>query len=288
MSDRPLTRTFISIFFRALGRSRAHRQDIWPGLNINRSSGHVMWYGQPLLTLQRAAQIIPRGLPMIAVVGSGPSLKHQKIEAIGGDTAILCNGAATLADRIRPIAVAVEDERFVFRHHAMLVSLCRDIPLLLSPSALRAWAERDAASLKNRSVALIDNLEKPVATARRNLSDSKLNTIILRGHQSASSLDPEQGVVITGTVAFSAFQFALNACPARILLAGIDLANGNDPRFYEADDIAPSGLSKGLDRILSGFSLAHEEASRNKITLDCASPVSKLLSIGFNYTNDLS
>jgi hypothetical protein len=288
MSDRPLSRAFIRLGFRALGRHRAHWQDVWPGLVINRTSAHVTWHGQPLLTLQPAAQIIPRGLPMIAVVGSGPSLKHQQIEAINGSTAILCNGAAMLAERIRPIAVAVEDERFVFRHHAMLISLRRDIPLLLSPAALRAWAERDAASLENRSVALIDNLQKPVAAARRDLSDPSLRKIILHGHQGAFSVNPEQGVVIVGTVAFSALQFALDAYPARILLAGIDLTNDNEPRFYETATTAPSGLSTGLNRILSGFSLAHEEADHRKITLDCASPVSALLSIGYNYTNELS
>ncbi|MBU3030905.1 glycosyl transferase [Paracoccus marinaquae] len=281
MSDRPLSRKVIRLGFQALGRSRAHRQDIWPGLAIDRPSGRVSWRRGHLLTLRPASAFIPQGGALIAVVGSGPSLKDQRIEALGHGTAILCNGAATLAGRIHPLAVAVEDERFVFRHHAMLEALPRDIPLLLSPAVLRAWAERGAGALDGRTVALIDNLEKPVATPRRALSDPSLSQIVLRGRQGALSIDPDRGVVITGTVAFSALQFALAARPARILLAGIDLSNDSQPRFYESGDQAPSGLSAGLERILAGFALAREAAARRDIVLTCASPVSALLGLGY-------
>lgn len=288
MSDRPLPRKLIRLGFQMLGRARAHRQDIWPGLTIQPDTGCVAWRGRTLLKLAPPSRIVTPGLPLIAVIGSGPSLKDQRIEALGDGTAILCNGAAMLADRIRPLAVAVEDERFVFRHHAMLAALRREIPLLLSPAALRAWAERGTAPLEDRAVALIDNLEKPVGGARRALSDPALRETVLRGHRAALSVAPERGVVITGTVAFSALQFALAARPARILLAGIDLTNDGQPRFYEGDDRAPSGLSTGLDRILAGFALAREVAMRQGIAVDCASPVSALLAIGYDLTGDLS
>lgn len=279
-SDRPISRKLIRLGFQAMGRSRAHRQDLWPGLAIDRPSGRVTWRGRTLFTIAQAAEIIPPNPPLIAVVGSGPSLKDQRIEALGDGTAILCNGAASLSDRIRPLAVAVEDERFVFRHHAMLAALPRDLPLLLSPAAIRAWAARDPALLEHRRVALIENIERPLNAPRRPLSDPVLREIVLRGHRGALSLRPDQGVVITGTVAFSALQFALAAAPDRILLAGIDLTNDSQPRFYETTDAAPSGLSAGIERILAGFGLAREAAERRGIALSCASPVSALLELG--------
>lgn len=282
MSDRPVSRKLIRLGFQALGRARAHRQDIWPGLAIDRSSAEVKWRGRHLLHLQPSSAIIPEGLPLIAVVGSGPSLKGQRIEALGDGTAILCNGAASLAGRIRPLAVAVEDERFVFRHHAMLAALPRNIPLLLSPAAMRAWAERGAEPLRDRAVCLLDNLEKPVGLARRPLSDPALREIVIRSVAGAVSLRPDHGVVISGTVAFSALQFALAAQPDRILLAGIDLNNDAQPRFYEqTDKTAPSGLSAGLERILAGFAAARDIAERRGIALGCASPVSALLGVGY-------
>ncbi|MCQ0969161.1 glycosyl transferase (plasmid) [Paracoccus sp. TK19116] len=223
---------------------------------------------------------------MIAVVGSGPSLRIQRIEALGDRTAILCNGAASLSDRIRPLAVAVEDERFVFRHQLMLAALDASIPLLLSPAAIRAWAEVDTASLRGRTVALIENLAKPVNASRRSLSE--VQTDVASDGSTFLSRDPDAGVVITGTVAFSALQFALAARPGKILLAGIDLSNDAQPRFYETGDSAPSGLSAGLTRILAGFALAYREAQKQGTELTCASPVSALLPLGIPYDDTLT
>ncbi|MCS5601145.1 MAG: glycosyl transferase [Paracoccus sp. (in: a-proteobacteria)] len=287
-SDRPIARKLVRLGFQMLGRDHAHRQDLWPGLAIDRSTGAVRWRGKPLLTLVPGAAILPVGMEAIAIVGSGPSLRDQRIEALGDGRAILCNGAASLAGRIRPLAVAVEDERFVFRHHAMLAALPRDLPLLLSPAALRAWAERGADALSGRQVALIDNLAKPLGGPRRALADPGLRDFVIRDREAAISIDPDRGVVITGTVAFSALQFALAAQPTQILLAGIDLSNDNLPRFYEGSDAAPSGLSAGLARILAGFALAQSVADRRSIHLACASPVSALLGLGYSEDPRLS
>lgn len=279
-SDRPLTRKLVRLGFQMLGPDRAHRQDLWPGLSIDKRAGRVTWRGQSLFQISPAAAIVQPGKPLIAVVGSGPSLKDQRIEALGNDTAILCNGAASLTGRIRPLAVAVEDERFVFRHHAMLATLPREVPLLLSAAVIRAWAERDPEPLRDRRIALIDNLQKPIGLPRRKLSDPGRSATVVRSQDAAISVDPDQGVIITGTVAFSALQFALAASPQKILLAGIDLTNDNQPRFYEGQDSAPSGLSAGLTRILAGFKMARDIAARRDIALTCASPVSALLKLG--------
>ncbi|MGR3543487.1 MAG: glycosyl transferase, partial [Paracoccus sp. (in: a-proteobacteria)] len=91
-SDRPLSRKLVRLGFQVLGRARAHRQDLWPGLAIDRASGAVSWKGGHLLTLVPAARFIPSGRSLLAIVGSGPSLRDQRVEALGSGTAILCNG----------------------------------------------------------------------------------------------------------------------------------------------------------------------------------------------------
>jgi len=75
MSDRPFVRQLIQLAARLTGP--AHRQDMWPGLAIDRAAGQVTWRGKPLLTLVPFAAIVQQGLPLIAVVGSGPSLAAQ-------------------------------------------------------------------------------------------------------------------------------------------------------------------------------------------------------------------
>lgn len=281
MSDRPLGRSLVRLGALALGRARAHRQDIWPYLAIDRPSGRVAWKGAPLARLSPFAAVVPAGAPFLAIVGSGPSLAAQRVEHLPRGTAILLNGAASLAGRVAPLAVAVEDERFVFRHAAMLAGLPGGLPLFLSPAAMRALAERHPALLDARPLCLIDDLRKPVNAPRRLLSDPALDGVLRRDGAAALSRAPDTGVVIAGTVAFSALQIALAANPAEILLAGIDLSNAAEPRFYEtAGDTAPSGLERGRGRILAGFALARDEARDRGIRLACASPVSALLDLG--------
>lgn len=286
MSDRPLARRLIKLAATLTGPATAHRQDLWPGLAIDRASGLVRWRGHELLTLTPFSAILPQDSDRLAVVGTGPSLANQHLERLGGGTAVLLNGAASLAGRVAPLAVAVEDERFVFRHFAMLAAVPRAVPLFLSPAALRAMAERDADLLRGRPVALIENLAKPLGGRKRPLSDPALDGCLLRGAGGAAlSLDPDRGVVIAGTVAFSALQICLSARPREIVIAGVDLSNAaTAPRFYEtADDRAPSGIVTGLDRILAGFALAQEAAASRQIALICASRQSALCGIGIPY-----
>ena len=290
-TDRPLIRRLIKVAMSITDPARAHRQDIWPGMAIDRATGRVEWRGQPLTRLVTFADIVPRNLKLIAVVGSGPSLARQDPTHLPPGSAILLNGAAILADRIAPLAVMVEDERFVFRHMAMLAALPRDLPLMLSPAALRAMAERDADVLRHRKIALIDNLAKPVNGPRRVLSGSAFDAMLARAPDGAAlSVDPDTGIAIFGTVALSAVQVALAAAPQRILLAGIDLNNAHTtPRFYEqAGHAAPSGIVAGLDRVLRGFALARDRALAQGVAMTCASPVSALLDLGFPHDDLLN
>ncbi len=288
MSDRPLSRKIVKLIALITGPSTAHRQDIWPHLTINRTDGRVAWRGRDLLTLSRFSNIVPQRGKLLAIVGSGPSLGQQHPQNLPPRTAILLNGAATLAPRITPCAVAVEDERFIFRHIQMLADLPQETPLLLSPAALRAIAELRLDVLADRPIALIDNLAKPVNRPRRLLDDPDLDPVVARDAATGLSRDPDTGVVIVGTVAFSALQIALAATPQQIVLAGIDLSNAAAPRFYEkAGDTAPSGIITGLDRSLAAFALARDYAGGNGIALTCASPISALLSLGIPYTDIL-
>lgn len=286
MSERPLSRRLVRLAAQLSGR--AHRQDVWPFMTIDRTSDVVTWRGKPLLTLDKISDIVPSGADTLAVVGSGPSLAQQRMDALPPRTAILLNGAAQLAQDIIPLAIAVEDERFVFRHSAMLKAVPQSVPFLLSAAALRAVAERRPDILKDRRIALIDNLAKPVHGPRRKLDDPELDSIVLRDADAALSRNPDRGVVIVGTVAFSALQIAMAARPRQIVLAGIDLSNADAPRFYEtAQDSAPSGIIAGLDRSLAGFALARDHALAESIALVCASSVSALLALGIPHSSIL-
>ncbi|SHI55777.1 glycosyl transferase [Wenxinia saemankumensis] len=284
-SDRPLSRRLVRLAALAAGPARAHRADLWPGLRIE--GERILWRGAPLPMARPPTSLLPRSVPL-AVIGSGPSLRGQDLSALEPGTAILCNGAASLAPRLVPAAVAVEDERFVHRRGALIAELPPGIPLLLSPAALRALLAR-GMDVEGRRIGLIRDLRKPLGGRRRALSDPSLDAVVIRDRAAALSTDPDCGVVICGTVALSALQIALAIRPPRVLLAGIDLGNAAEPRFNEtAGDRAPSGLAAGMDRILAGFALAWRLAERQRTALACASPVSALLGLGYPFDDALS
>lgn len=285
MSDRPFHRQIVKIVFQILrGRSRAHWQDSWPHLRVIRDetgAGQILWKGRPAGQLLPAR--LPGGLAEITIVGSGPSLREQDVSRLPAHSAILLNGAIGLAPKCAPLALAVEDERFVWRHRTMLAGAPTDCLWMLSPSVMRALLSEDASTLAGRRIILIDNILKPVHAPRRTADDPALAAILCRGADGAGfSRDPARGIMPAGTVAFTALQFAVAARPGLVRLAGIDLSNAAAPRFYETEsDMAPSGLVDGLGRILAGFALARRCAAEAGVTLTCASRVSALLGIGY-------
>lgn len=222
-----------------------------------------------------------------SIVGSGPSVRGQRVERLDG--VVLLNGALSARDRVRgPVVIAVEDERFLWRHAEMRHLANPEDGWLMSTEAIRAMAEIDTDWLRTARVAHMDNLLKPYRAPRRTISDKALEPLILRGDDAALSLAPERGVVPAGTVAFSALQCVLSARPERVGLAGIDLSNAAEPRFYEAAERAePSGIQRAEARILSHFALAARHAAAQGTGLECYSAVSSLLGVGIPYSDRL-
>lgn len=282
MSDRPLRRRLIKLAF-SLNRARAHGQEAWPGLSLERprgnAPGQVTWRGRPLTTLLPLATLPRAGT--ITVVGSGPSMRDMDPARLPG-LPILLNGAAQLVPALgRPALLAVEDERFVWRRGAMIRAIPEGTTCLFSVAVLRALAEQEAEWLRDRPVFLLDNLLKPYGGPRRSLDDPAVAPLVLRDGVAAASRDPQSGVVGGGTVAFSATQVALALAGDRVALAGVDLANADRPRFYEsAGDRAASGLLKGRDRILAHFRAALALARERGLALDLVTPGSALEGIG--------
>lgn len=167
MADRPWHRSLIKPGVRLiLGGSRAHVQDWFPGLSIVRSQNisEVLYRGAKVANLVGMDRLRERSGETIYIVGSGPSIRDSDLGGMEARSAILLNGAIGLAgDRIgEPLAIAVEDERFVWRHIDMMRkkimpgSLC-----LFSVAVLRALCEIDKGWLGDKTIILIDDIRKP-------------------------------------------------------------------------------------------------------------------------------
>lgn len=223
----------------------------------------------------------------ILIIGSGPSAKGLLPGMVPARQSLLLNGAISLIEDglAAPLAIAIEDERFVWRHHDMVRRLAPDdTPMLLSPGAIRALCDIDASLLAGRTIILIDDLRKPYGHPRREDAELRvMDHVILHGPAGFSSV-PQRGVFQGGSVVVSALQFALATGATEIGFIGVDIANSAAPRFYEQEGRAAfSGVADAETRILGHIALARDEAGRRGIKLVNHSPVSALRSIGLDY-----
>lgn len=291
-SDRPFRRQAVKLLTRLLlGRRRAHYHSWLPSLRIEGRTGSnpgwIVYRGRDILDLSGMDVLSGRAEERILVIGSGPSVEALSPQTVPPHQALLLNGAISLLGEglAEPLAVAIEDERFVWRHVDMIRRLVpRDAPMCLSPGVIRALCDLDAGFLAGRQIMLIDDLRKPYGGPRRQDAELReLGYVTLSGTAGFSS-QPGQGVFQGGSVVVSALQFAL-ATPAReIGFIGIDIVNADAPRFYEQKgSTAFSGVSGAERRILEHLALARDHAVRRGTVLVNHSPVSALRSIGLDY-----
>lgn len=293
-SNRPFRRQVVKLLCGLLlGRNRAHYHSWLPSLSIEgRGAGRpgaVNFGGARVLQLVDADSLAARAGARIVIFGSGPSVKGADLSSLPPNSAILLNGAIRLIGEgiAEPLAVAIEDERFVWRHFDMIA---RHIPVatlcLMSPGVLRAIGECDRGWFAGRSVILIDDIRKPYGGPRRQPGALQLFDFVTLddGGAAGFSAEPDRGVFQGGSVAISALQFALATGAREIGFLGVDISNADAPRFYEGEgEVAFSGIAGAEKRILAHIALAREFAAAKDVELVNHSPISALKTIGLDY-----
>jgi hypothetical protein len=273
------------------GRHWRHAQDWLPGLRLTLpiepgATGSIVYRGSAVAQLIHPAAL--KGVSSsVHIVGSGPSIKDNDLGLTGSQSCILLNGAIGLVDAgvSAPLAIAVEDERFIWRHFNLLRTI-KKTTCLLSTSAIRAICEIDPSWLHGQQVILIDDIRKPYRHQRRSDQEiASFDFVEMSGDGTAGfSMEPSRGVFQGGSVLISALQFAVYWGPEEIGMFGIDISNASQPRFYEREGItAKSGLVEGKKRILAHVALAKKISNQRVIRLSNFSPVSALRECGLDY-----
>jgi hypothetical protein len=293
---RPLQRHAIKIAALAFGRRWSHGHNWLPFLKFEREAGEtsarIVFKGRTVGRLSSADLLCDRLTGnAVHIIGSGPSILQTDLSKIGPGSALLLNGAVELiGTHIEdPLAVVVEDERFIWRHFDSLkVKIPAEITCLFSVAVIRAICEIETEWLSGRQIVLIDDIRKPYAAPKPELGELKERPYVTmdRDGNSGISLEPDRGVFQGGSVVISALQFAIHCRPASIGLIGIDISNAAEPRFYEQNgNAAPSGLKRAEGRILSHLVLGKAVAAQNNIELLNHSATSLLNRHGFAYDN---
>lgn len=298
ISERPVKRSLLKFFAPILwGRSLSHAQSWSPGLKLKMPEqtglvGSIIYRKQSVAELVHPAELKARAGSEIFVIGTGPSVKDNDLSRLGADTAILLNGAISLMSSVtpRPLAIAVEDERFVWRHFALMRSnIMPGTRCLLSVSVIRAICELDAVWLRDKTIIVIEDILKPYGAVRRKLDELRSSEHVrMDGNISTGfSHDPSIGVFQGGSVVVSALQFAVYCEPKIIGLFGIDLSNARQPRFYEnAMSTAKSGVYEARERIVRHILLTRDVFGESGGALANYSKVSALCAHGVEYHDD--
>lgn len=292
ISERPFWRSMVKLAISAFaGKNWRHAQDWLPGLRLtlpieSGEAGAVIYRNSAVAQLVHPEVL--RGLSSsVFIVGSGPSISDNDLGRTPSRSCILLNGAIGLINSVipAPLAIAVEDERFIWRHFELMRPL-ENATCLLSTSAIRAICEIDPSWLSGHRVMLIDDILKPYGHRRRdNEETARFDFVETSGDATAGfSLEPSRGVFQGGSVLISALQFAVYSRPEEIGLFGIDITNATKPRFYEDESaMAKSGLVEGKERILTHVQLAKRICDHRNIRLSNFSRVSALRECGLEY-----
>lgn len=294
-SDRPWYRHVVRTGIRLLlGSKKAHYQDWLPGLSLPSDGGtgpsaRLCYKGRMVAGFQSVETLRQLASDAVYIVGSGPSIRRMDMTLLPARTAILLNGSIRLIGNqvAEPLAVAIEDERFIYRHFdGIMRQILPWTTCLFSVSVLRAICEQNPDWLADKKIILIDNILKPYGAPRLSIDEvAGRDYVILNEERTAGiSLQPDVGVFQAGSVAVSALQFALASDVKMIGFVGIDISNATEPRFYEKSGrVAFSGVAAAENRILDHMRIALIVAWSKNIQFLNFSPVSALAKLDLKY-----
>lgn len=295
---RPLGRQAIKLASVLLGPKWSHAHTWLPKLELERDESgsykSIVYSDRSVAPLHSSDVLGASAGSRIYIVGSGPSVLQNDLGLLEPRSCLVLNGAIVeIGARVKePLAVVIEDERFVWRHITMLKeSISPGTICAFSVEVIRALCEQDPTWLSSMQIVLLDDIRKPYQAPRRSIDDLRRNpAVVLNGTGTAGlSRRPDRGVFQGGSVAISAFQLAIYSLPELIGLVGIDILNADQPRFYEQEgNSAPSGLKRAHRRILDHLQLMIEESERQGIQVQNYSKQSILSNCGLAYNPRLS
>lgn len=253
-------------------RGYRHNENFWPHLKIKRSAAgditHLSYHGQNinLVNLEQLRQ--QRQNPLL-LVASGPSVNtiafHQlpKMDSMG------VNGAYQLLLPHRYQLYVISDRDFIAKRADITADIIADENLLLftTTACLVDIINRFSSTIVRCHIAIIEDVEEKTYQKRiqRNDFNELLKSSIDKGIYSISdqvgfSHDIRHGVFDAATVTYWALQIAIYLGYEVIYIAGLDMNNFEQPRFYEnVTNKQPTLLAKNFSNlILPSFQYASQ------------------------------
>lgn len=225
------------------------------------------------------------------ITATGPSIKDMDFDELRPMTVVGVNGAYALKDRLDFQLYIIVDMSFIDLRTDVLQAIIADLAVTLFTTlhGIARIIEHFTLAAVRCRLALIEDACYRIYQPKV-ASDDVGHHFGQDPHirfspdypNIAFSTDIRGGVFDAGTVMFWALQILLFLGSTRLYIAGLDMTNFHQPRFYETDqDKLPSFLAeKFATLIVPAFTLASEVLQKNGVVV-------KNLSVHSSLSNEI-
>ncbi|MCY0773286.1 sugar glycosyltransferase [Enterobacter cloacae complex sp. 2022EL-00788] len=272
-------------------RNMRHNENLWPFVKISRAeTGEIseLKYKGRSIDLIPLSSLHHRFDGDILIAATGPSIKAIDFKTLPS-TVITAgvNGAWHLHHALSFSLYFVVDMTFIDRQTALLKRIvsCKDVILFTTVMGIVKLIERFSYDKIQCELCIIEDI--CYETYKPSIKQADLREVLAgtpgiifsETHpNTAFSCDVRHGVVDAGTVMYWALQVLYFLGFKKIYIAGLDMNNFNQPRFYETNStMLPTFLDKKVNNIvIPALMLASTVFKKNEITVINLSPQSAI------------
>lgn len=272
-------------------RNMRHNENLWPFIKLSRNeTGEIcdLKYKWLDIKLTSLSSLHHRFNGEILIAATGPSIKHIDFAKLPASVATAgVNGAWHLNHQLNFSLYFIVDMTFIDRQTALLKRLtgCKNVILFTTVMGIVKLIKRFSYENIQCEICIIEDIcyetYKP-SIKQDNLRQALADTpeiVFSDTHPNiAFSRDVRHGVVDAGTVIYWALQIIYFLGFKKIYIAGLDMNNFNQPRFYESNDtMLPSFLEDKVHNVvIPALTLASTIFKNDNISVINLSPQSAI------------
>lgn len=268
-------------------RAWRHNETLWPYMKIRRaSSGEIasLVYKGEQIPLANLSELRGSCSGRMLLTATGPSVKDIRFPAPSLIPAMGVNGAYFLQKQLSFQFYVIVDMGFYDQKREIIADIINNPDLMLFTTAhgIARILDRYGFAAVRCQLAFIEDAEYKIYRPGRKAA--QLHSLYADYHFARGrpdigfSTDIRHGIFDAKTVAYWAIQIAFYLGFTEIGIAGLDMNNFNQPRFYEtAADIQPSYLANQLTSIIiPALSHASHILQQNHVRVINLSPQSAI------------
>lgn len=272
-------------------RNMRHNENLWPFIKLSRSkAGEIsdLQYKNQKIKLTTLSTLHHRFDGEVLIAATGPSIKNIDFTQLPSSVITAgVNGAWHINNQLNFSLYFVVDMTFIDRQTALLkrITGCKNVILFTTVMGIVKLINRFTYGNIQCEICIIEDIcyetYKPsIKQTELHLALAETPGIVFSDTHpdTAFSCDVRHGVVDAGTVMYWALQVVYFLGFKKIYIAGLDMNNFNQPRFYESSNtMLPSFLEDKVHNIvMPAMALASNVFKKNNITVVNLSPQSAI------------